>query len=297
MPIGNFTLDPAAIEWYGDDLSRPECVLAEPDGTLWASDNRGGVTRIEPGGRQTVIGSIPGAPNGLAIERQGSILIANIGDGKVYRLFRDGRHEIVLDSFEGKPLGSPNFVYCDPVADRVWITVSTRTVPRQEAAQKAIPDGYILVIERGAVRLAADGLCFTNEVRIDRAGRHLYVAETAKGRVRRYSLAADGSLGLPETFGPAELRPGARVDGLAFDAEGNLWVTEVAHNGLYVIAPDGACRCVFQDEAGATVKFPASICFAGPDLRTAYLGSIPMKRLAMFRAPVAGEPLAHWAQR
>ncbi|HUZ75668.1 MAG TPA: SMP-30/gluconolactonase/LRE family protein [Stellaceae bacterium] len=294
MTLGNFTLTPQQIEWRGEGLSRPECVLAERDGTLWTSDNRGGVTRIGPDGRQSVIGSIPGAPNGLALERSGSILIANIEDGKLYRLFRDGRHEVVLGSFDGKPLGATNFVYCDPGADRVWITVSTRTVPRQEAAQTAIPDGYILVLERGVARLAAEGLCFTNEVRIDRAGRHLYVAETAKGRVLRLPLAADGKLGKPEVFGPAELCPGARVDGLAFDAEGNLWVTEVAKNGLYVIAPDGACRRIFEDPTGATVQFPASIAFAGPDLKTAYIGSIPMKRLATFRSPVAGEPLAHW---
>ncbi len=294
MTLGNFTLTPQEIRWYGDGLSRPECVLAERDGTLWVSDNRGGVTRIDPDGRQSVMGSIPGAANGLALERGGAILVANIDDGKVYRLFRDGHHEIVLDSFDGRPLGSTNFVYCDPGADRIWITVSTRTVPRQEAAQRAIPDGYILVLERGVARLAAAGFCFTNEVRIDRARRHLYVAETAMGRVLRLPLAADGTLGTPEVFGPAALFPDARVDGLAFDVEGNLWVTEVSRNGLYVIAPDGACRRVFEDPTGATVRFPASIVFAGPDLKTAYLGSIPMKRLATFRSPVAGEPLAHW---
>ena len=294
MSLGNFTLTPQEIGWYGDGLSRPECVLAERDGTLWASDNRGGVTRIDPDGRQSVIGSIPGAANGLALERGGSLLIANIEDGNVYRLFRDGRHEIVLDSFAGAPLGSSNFVYCDPGADRVWITVSTRTVPRREAVQKRIPDGYILVLEGGVARLAATGFCFTNEVRIDRARRHLYVAETGKGRVVRLPLAADGTLGKPEVFGPEALFTGARVDGLAFDAEGNLWVTEVSRNGLHVIAPDGACRCVFEDPAGAVVKFPASLAFGGPDLKTAYIGTTQMTRLATFRSPVAGEPLAHW---
>ena len=294
MSIGNFRLTTAEIGFRGEGLSRPECVLAERNGTLWASDNRGGVTRIDPDGRQAVIGKIPDAPNGLALEKGGSILIANIEDGIVYRLHRDGRHETVLDSFDGKPLGSTNFVYRDPGADRIWVTVSTRMVPRRQAVERAIPDGYILCIERGKARLAAEGFCFTNEVRIDRERRHLYVAETAMGRVLRLPLAADGSLGKPEPYGPAPLAPGVRVDGLTFDAEGNLWVTDVARNGLYVIAPDQTCRCVFEDPSGATVNFLASVCFAGPDLKTVYIGSIPMQRLATFRAPVAGEPLAHW---
>jgi gluconolactonase len=295
MALGNFTLASEALGWYGDGLSRPECVVAERDGTLWASDNRGGVTRIAPDGSQSVIGSIPGLPNGFAIERAGSLLIANIEDGKVYRLFRDGRHEIVLERFDGRPLGSTNFIYRDPGAERMWITVSTRTEPRRAALEKRIPDGYILVLEGGAVRHAADGFYFTNEVRIDRARRHLYVAESAMGRVLRLPLAADGTLGAPETFGPAPLFPGAFVDGITFDAEGNLWVTEVSRNGLHVIAPNGACHRVFEDAAGTVVRFPSSLAFAGPDLRTVYIGSTPMTRLATFRAPVAGEPLAHWS--
>jgi gluconolactonase len=292
MPIGDFTVKTSDIQWRGQGLSRPECVLAERDGTLWCSDNRGGVTRIAPDGSQAVIGTIPGAPNGLALERGGSLLIANIEDGKLYRLFRDGRHEIVLDAIDGKPLGAVNFVYRD--GERIWVTVSTRHSPRREAVERAIPDGYVILIDNGKARVAAEGFCFTNEVRVDRARRHLYLAETAKGRVLRMELGEDGSLGRPETYGPEPIAPGARVDGLTFDAEGNLWVTEVAHNGIYVIAPDRSCRCVFSDPGGETVTFPASVVFAGPDLRTVYIGSIPLTRLPWFRAPVAGEPLAHW---
>jgi sugar lactone lactonase YvrE len=42
------------------------------------------------------------------------------------------------------------------------------------------------------------------------------------------------------------------------------------------------------------VNFPASLAFAGPDLKTVYIGSTRMKRLGSFRSPVAGAPLAHW---
>jgi gluconolactonase len=292
MPLRDFRLTTADIVWRGNELSRPECVLALRDGTLLCSDDRGGVTRIEPDGRESTIGSLPGLPNGFALERGGSILIAEIDGGKVYRIFRDGRHEVVLDGFAGRPLGSPNFVYRD--GDRMWITVSTRTVPRREAVERMIPDGYLLVLENGVPRLAAEGFCFINEIRIDRAHRHVYVAETGKGRVVRLAFGPGGALGPPETFGPETLFPGARVDGLALDAEGNVWVTEITRNGLFVIAPNGECRQVFEDPTGATVNFPASLVFAGPDLKTVHIGTTRMKRLATFRSPVAGEPLAHW---
>jgi gluconolactonase len=288
----DFTLKPENITWCGAGLARPECVLATRDGMLFCSDNRGGVTRIDADGQQSVIGNMGGVPNGLALERGGTILVANIDDGALHRLHPDGRHVVVLDRLDGKKLGAVNFVYRD--GERIWITISTRTEPRREAMEKGIADGYVVLIENGKAQIAADGFAFTNEVRVDRARKYLYVAETGKGRIVRLPLAPDGTLGRMETYGPETLFPGARVDGIAFDAEGNLWVTEVGKNGLYVIAPDGACHKVFEDPDAKLVDFPASVCFAGPDLRTAYIGSIRMKRLAQFRAPVAGEPLAHW---
>ncbi len=37
------------------DLQRPECILAERDGTLWSADARGGVVHIRPDGNQEII--------------------------------------------------------------------------------------------------------------------------------------------------------------------------------------------------------------------------------------------------
>ena len=49
-PLDGFTVDRAAIGYIGHELQRPECILAERDGTLWAADARGGVTRIAADG-------------------------------------------------------------------------------------------------------------------------------------------------------------------------------------------------------------------------------------------------------
>ena len=54
-PILDFGIDKAALQYVGHDLQRPECILAEPDGTLWAADARGGVVRIAPDGAQQII--------------------------------------------------------------------------------------------------------------------------------------------------------------------------------------------------------------------------------------------------
>jgi gluconolactonase len=204
----------------------------------------------------------------------------------LYRLGRDGHVELLLDRLDGRPLGSANFVVLD-ARHRIWVTISARTVPRLNAVQEPIPDGFLLVFENGRARVAAEGLHFVNEVRIDRKYRHLYVAETALGRVTRFPLLDNGTLGSRETFGPDTLFPRALVDGLAFDAAGNVWVTEVSRNSIFTIASDGDSRCIFADPTGATLPFLSSLAFAGPDLRTVYVGSTRLQRLGMFRSPIA----------
>lgn len=291
--IDQFRLRPADIDYVGVDLSRPECVIAQPDGTLFISDNRGGVMQLAPDGRQAVIGSMGGDPNGLAMDRNGTIYVANIGDGKVYSLERDGRHDVVLDEFEGCKLGAVNFVYID-AADRLWVTVSTVTEPRSVAINQPRPDGYILRRDAGGWRRVADGFYFTNEIRLGRDNRFLYVAETTLGGITRLKLNADGSLGPREAFGPLPLFPGAMVDGITFDAAGNLWITEISRNALVVLQPDGTPVTVFEDPSGGAVFFPTSLTFGGLDMRTAYIGSLRMNCLARFRAPFPGEKLRHW---
>src|SRR4029453_14423186 len=95
--ITSFTLDIDQLGWTGQDLHRPESVVAEPDGTLWTSDGRGGVTRIDPDGGQILLGGWGGEPNGLAIDPEGNLVTANIGLGRGQQMTRDGQVSPGLD--------------------------------------------------------------------------------------------------------------------------------------------------------------------------------------------------------
>ncbi len=159
-------MDPATIRTVGSALARPECILAERDGSLWSADARGGVVHIRPDGTQQLIssqdggGSKPGAdqapnlfegtlPNGLAFARNGDLLIANFGTDALEVMTRDGRSRILCDRIDGMPLGKVNFVLRDS-RDRLWITISTRINPWSKAICSRQADGYIAVIdERG----------------------------------------------------------------------------------------------------------------------------------------------------
>ena len=48
--LREFQVNPNDIEYLGKNLQRPECILAQRDGTLWSADARGGVVRLGPDG-------------------------------------------------------------------------------------------------------------------------------------------------------------------------------------------------------------------------------------------------------
>src|SRR5580704_7392248 len=100
-PLTGWQVDPATIRTIGRDLARPECILAERDGSLWAADSRGGVMHIRAHGSQRLVvprgapqeasGLYEGTlPNGLAFARNGDILIANFGTDALEVMTRDG---------------------------------------------------------------------------------------------------------------------------------------------------------------------------------------------------------------
>jgi sugar lactone lactonase YvrE len=298
--IDAFTLDRSDLEAFAFGLSRPECVLPEPDGSLWVSDERGSLSHVQADGSVRTIGSMGGAPNGFARDPDGLFWIADIEGGRVCRMDADGRHEVVIDRHQGRPIGSANFLMADRNGD-LWLSVSTRVLPRSRALAQPVPDGAVYRIRRLGPGTWAEPVCFaagfhfTNEVRIAPDRRALLVAETALGRISRIDLDDQGQpLGKARPFGPAPVFPDAHVDGIVFDSEGNLWVTEIRRNALLVITPQGRSHIVFEDPEGAVMRKPTSLCFAGADLRTVIVGSLVDDHLKRFRSPVPGCEPVHW---
>ncbi len=182
-PILDFQVDPADIKYIGDGLQRPECILAEPDGTLWSADARGGVVRISPDGGQQIITQTQAAdfagaddeatrftegtlPNGLAFGKGGEIYISNFGTDVLEVMSRDGETRLLYDSIDGRAIGKVNFVLRDS-KDRLWLTVSTRIKNWMAAISPNIADGYVALADDRGLRIVADGFAFTNEVRLD----------------------------------------------------------------------------------------------------------------------------------
>ena len=270
-PILDFEIDRSSIAFIGHDLQRPECILAEPDGTLWSADARGGVVKICPGGTQDVITQRRSAhfehagseatrylqgtlPNGLAFARNGDFLISNFGTDCLEVMSRDGTSRVLADDIDGEPIGKVNFVLRDS-RDRIWITVSTRVKNWMQALRTDLADGYLARLDNGRFTIVADGFHFTNEIRFDANEEYLYVVETTGGCITRLRIDDAGKVRGREVFGPSSLGRGAWPDGIAFDSAGNLWGTLVYSDKLFVLTPEGDMR-VLLDE-GDPVKVGA----------------------------------------
>jgi sugar lactone lactonase YvrE len=314
-------IDLADLSFIATGLQRPECVLTHASGLLFASDwaGTGGVAVISPAGLvRRIEAERPVRPNGIALEPGGSFLLAELGAdyGGVFRLHGDGTVEPVVTEVEGRPLPPTNFVHQD-AQGRLWITVSTRRVPRDLGYRANVDDGFIVLADERGVRLAADGLGYTNECLVAPDGEHLYVNETFTRRLSRFPISGDGKLGEKEVV--ATFGPGTYPDGLTFDAAGGVWITSVVSNRVIRVTLDGRQEVILEDAdpahvawtehaykanalgrphldkaAGRRLRNISSLAFGGADLRTAYLGCLLGDSIAAFRAPVAGHPPVHW---
>ncbi|MBL8331750.1 MAG: SMP-30/gluconolactonase/LRE family protein [Rubrivivax sp.] len=317
------TVDLGRIGWIGADLVRPECVLTTASGSVYTADWRGGVAHRRPDGRSVLYRGQPGGglelrPNGIALLRDGSFLLAQLGpdDGGVYRLWRDGRVEPWLMAVEGEVLPPTNFVLAGSDGS-AWVTVSTRLKPRALDYRPGCCSGFIVRVDARGARVVADGLGYANEVALHPGGEWLYVNETFARRLSRLRRHADGSLGPRETV--VEFGPGIYPDGLAFDEAGGAWVVSIVSNRVLRVSPEGRVETWIDDAdpqhldwveqawAAGTMGRPhldqvrsralrnvSSIAFAGPDRRTAVLGCLLGDRLATFTVPHAGVAPAHW---
>jgi len=312
----------SSVRYVGTGLKRPESVIATARGELFVSDHDSGVRALtSPAPRP--LGMPDGfLPNGIALTPEREFLIANLGTvcgGGVWRLDKQQQLRPWLMEVDGQPLPSTNFVSQDGLG-RTWVSMSTRQIPRELAFKSGAADGFIAVVDARGARIVADGLAFTNECRVDPSGRWLYANETYGRTLSRFPIlgsAADWHLGTREVL--HQFSDGDFPDGLAFDAEGGVWVACVVSNRVLRIAADGQTQVIVEDPDAALIataeasyahntlgrsdidgggtralRNVSSVAFGGPDLRTVYLGNLAGDRLAMFDSPVAGAQPPHW---
>jgi gluconolactonase len=231
------------------------------EGPVWARDGAllfsdipaNAIVRLTPGGPPAIFrqpsgytGAETRAPgshigsNGLALDRQGRLLICEHGDRRVTRLEPDGRVTIVADRYDGKRLNSPNDVTVRSDGS-IYFTDPPYGLPRQaQDPAKELPFSGIYRVADGTVQLLAQDLAFPNGIGFSPDERVLYVANSDPSRRlwMRYDVRADGTLGAGSVFYDASGETARGIpDGLTIDAAGNVFGT--GPGGVLIISPAG----------------------------------------------------------
>lgn len=301
----------SACRKLGVGVQRPEDVVVGRDGRVWASDQESACAELLPDGSLRRVGKAGGAPNGINMDAQGRIIIANFEAGPVQRLdVERGTVEVICGAVAGRTLTASNY----PILDRegtIWCANSTFAHPWQQALDGRADGILFRVRPDGRAELMAEGIQFANGLALDADESHVYVCQTTGCNVIRYRIRSDGTLGAAEPYGPVlgapfprDVDPGnlpapeqlAQVgltDGCGFDADGNLWVTLVAANRVVAITPRGEVVPIIDDPHGELMRQPTNVTWGGADLRDLYIGSITNDYVVHARSPVPGMPLFH----
>jgi sugar lactone lactonase YvrE len=232
------------VEVFGSVMG-PEGLAFTRRGDLIVGTASGQLRRFAADGTSTALAELGEPLAGVTVLRDGRVLAASFGAGRVWAVTPDGSASVFASG-----LGGPNFI---AETRSGWIYVSASSA------------GTIVELVRGAA--VASGLSAPNGLAVGRDG-FLYVAETAPGRVSRLPIAPDGSLGAAEVY--ATGLPVA--DGLAFDRQGNLLVAGA--DALWVI--EARTRAVSTLSSDPLLDWPSNVAFGrGPGFRSrdAYLAN------------------------
>ena len=240
-----------------NSLSFPEAPRWR-DGALWFSDiHAHRVLRLDANGTLAEVARIGDRVSGLGFLPDGTLLAVSMLDRRLIAIGMDGSQRIHAD-LSGL---SGSFINDMVVDGRGRAYVGSRNGGSPESAT----DSLILVLPDGTSRVAAERMVSPNGAVITPDGRSLIVAETAVGRLVRFSIAPDGSL---DDRAVLAEHPGLHFDGICRDASGAIWAGG-GIGGLHRIAPDGALI--------ETISFPGRMVLAcslgGPDGRTLFLAT------------------------
>jgi gluconolactonase len=175
--------------------------------------------------------------NGHTRDGQGRLVSCEHGTRRVTRTEWDGSVTVIADSYQGKPLNSPNDVIV-----AIWFTDPHYGIGTDYEGFKSpqeLPCQVYRVDASSQIEAVISDVACPNGLAFSPDGTRLYVADTGRmfhsdpQHIKVFDMV-DGRPVNDRVF--HTISPGC-ADGIRCDSEGNVWSS--AGDGVHCIAPDG----------------------------------------------------------
>lgn len=232
------------------------------DGKMWFIDiHDQRIKTVDLTGAVATVLELPFIPNGFGLTREGTIVVGDAFQRRIYRMEGGVLQQIadishlttfclsdgIVDAQGSLYVGDIGYNFVDPAANPVETCV------------------VVLVGPDGRASVVADKLFFPNGMVITPDGGTLIVGETLGHRLTAFDIQEDGSLSnrriwaqLPSSVGP---------DGICLDAEGGVWCAN----------PEGEDSVVRVREGGEITNrikvdtHAYAVMLGGPDRRHLFI--------------------------
>jgi len=272
----------AQIEKLAGGFSFIEGPLWREDGSVWFSDVVGNVVRqyvadgtvsevLRPGGYDG--DSLPAGgyvgPNGMAYDKDGSVLLCQHGNRRIARIAADGTVTTLVDSFEGKKLNSPN----DLVFHRdgsLYFTDPPYGLPGQDDdPAKELDFNGVYRLADGKLQVVVNDLTRPNGVAFSPDYKTLYVSNSDESRRiwMAYDVNDDGTVSNGRVFADVTAEAAAGLpDGMKVDELGNVygtgpggvWILDASGKHLGTIQPPESPANVAWGDNGTSLYMTAT---------------------------------------
>jgi gluconolactonase len=205
--------------------------------------------------------------NGLALDRQGRLLIATWSGRSIDRIEKDGKRTILADRFEGKRFGGTNDLVVKKDGAIYFTDGFGGLRGRDQDPKKELDFAGIFRWKDGKVTLAIKDIATPNGLAFSPDEKYLYANGSQNKYVRRYDVQPDDTLTNSKMFvDMSSDTAGGITDGMKVDTMGNIY--ESGPRGIWILSPEGKHLGTIL-----TAEFVANVCFGDRDNKTLYVAA------------------------
>ena len=249
----------------GHAFDHPEAVAWGPDGQAYAGGEAGQLYRFAlDGGKLDEVARLAGGfLLGLAHDADGNTYACDDRSSCVHRITPDGKVSVYANGNAAQKMRVPNYPVFDSYGN-LYVSDSGAWGARDGFIWKIAPGGNAEIWDR-----QANG--FTNGMCLSADGRALYVVESCPPLISRVAINGDGSAGERQVI---VALPRQVPDGVAFDENGDLYISLYNPNIIYRFTADGQLITLYDDWEQLMLVAPTNIAFGGPDMKTLIIASL-----------------------